>query len=98
MLNKDNLKWGIIIGLIAPLIAVFIYYAVTLSNQINFQEFIYYLRTNKSLLTGVSSVCLIANAIFFTVYINRKLDQTAKGIFISTLIYGTLVVLIKLFA
>jgi hypothetical protein len=96
MFKKDNLQLGIIMGLVAPVIAMFVYYLVTLARLINFQEYIYYLKTNKSLLTGVSSVSLIANAILFTIYINSKRDKTAKGIFVSTLVYGIAVLLIKL--
>jgi len=96
MFKKDNLQLGLIMGLVAPVIAMFLYYLVTLARLINFQEYIYYLKTNKSLLTGVSSVSLVANAILFTIYINTKRDKTAKGIFVSTLIYGIAVLLIKL--
>jgi hypothetical protein len=96
MFRKDNLKLGLILGIIAPIAAMYIYYAIMLSKQINLSEYYYYLRTNKSLLTGVSSICLIANAIFFTIYINTHKDKTAKGVFISTLIYGIAVLLIKL--
>ncbi|MDI3319864.1 hypothetical protein [Pinibacter soli] len=96
MFRKDNIKLGLILGAIAPLAAMYIYYAIMLSKQINLSEYFYYLKTNKSLLTGVSSISLIANAIFFTVYVNTQKDKTAKGIFISTLIYGIAVLLIKL--
>ena len=96
MFKKDNLQLGLIMGLVAPVIAMFLYYLVMLARLINLQEYIYYLKTNKSLLTGVSSVSLIANAILFTIYINSKRDKTAKGIFVSTLVYGIAVLLIKL--
>lgn len=96
MFKKDNLQLGIIMGFIAPIIAMFLYYLITLARLIDFSEYIYYLKTNKSLLTGVSSVSLVANAILFTIYINSKRDKTAKGIFVATLIYGIAVLLIKL--
>lgn len=96
MFRKDDIKLGLILGILAPLAAMYIYYAIMLSKQINLSDYFYYLKTNKSLLTGVSSISLIANAIFFTVYVNTHKDKTAKGIFISTLIYGIAVLLIKL--
>ena len=96
MLKKDNLQLGIIMGFVAPIIAMFLYYLVMFARLIDFQDYIYYLKTNKSLLTGVSSVCLVANAVIFTIYINSKRDKTAKGIFVATLIYGIAVLLIKL--
>ncbi|HTQ66039.1 MAG TPA: hypothetical protein VMI12_14670 [Puia sp.] len=94
--KKDNLKLGIVIGLIAPLIAMIIYYFWNFSRSISMTEYIYLLRTNKSLLTGVSSICLVANAVFFTIYINTNRDKTAKGIFVATLAYGIAVLVYKL--
>jgi hypothetical protein len=94
--KKDNLVFGIIIGLIAPLLAMILYYYLNLTRSISLSEYFYLLKTNKSLLTGVSSISLVANAIFFTIYINTHRDKTAKGIFVATLIYGITVLLYKL--
>ena len=94
--KKDNLKLGIAIGLIAPLLAMIIYYWWNFHRSMTISEYLYLLRTNKSLLTGVSSICLIANAVFFTIYINTHLDKTAKGIFVATLAYGIIVLVYKL--
>jgi len=96
MFKKDTLQIGIVLGLITPLIAMLIYYAITLGDKITLKEFFYYMRTNKSLLTGVSSISLIGNAILFTIFINRHMDKCAKGVFVSTLIYGIMVLLAKL--
>ncbi len=94
--KKDNLKLGIVIGLIAPLLAMLIYYYWNFSRSIRMSEYLYLLRTNKSLLTGVSSISLVANAVFFTIYINTHRDKTAKGIFVATLAYGIVVLVYKL--
>jgi hypothetical protein len=94
--KKDNLKIGIVIGLVAPILAMIIYYYWNFSKAMTMSEYIYLLRTNKSLLTAVSSISLLANAIFFTIYINTHRDQTAKGIFVATLAYGIAVLVYKL--
>ncbi len=94
--KKDNLKLGIAIGLIAPLLAMLVYYYWKLSGAMSIAEYIYLLRTNKPVLTGVSSISLVANAIFFTIYINTNRDKTAKGIFVATLAYGIAVLVYKL--
>lgn len=94
--KKDNLKLGIVIGLIAPFLAMFIYYYWNFARAISMSEYFNLLRTNKSLLTGVSSICLVANAVFFTIYINSHRDKTAKGIFVATLTYGIAVLVYKL--
>lgn len=94
--KKDNLKLGIAIGLVAPLLAMLIYYYWKLSGAMSISEYVYLLRTNKPVLTGVSSISLVANAIFFTIYINTNRDKTAKGIFVATLAYGIAVLVYKL--
>jgi uncharacterized BrkB/YihY/UPF0761 family membrane protein len=94
--KKDNLKLGIAIGLIAPLLAMIVYYYWNFSKAMTLSEYLNLLRTNKPLLTGVSSISLVANAVFFTIYINTHRDKTAKGIFVSTLLYGIGVLIYKL--
>jgi ABC-type uncharacterized transport system permease subunit len=50
----------------------------------------------RTLSAGLS-LSLLLNALFFTIFINRRKDQTAKGIFITTLFYGLLVLSVKTF-
>ena len=94
--KKDNFKFGILLGIIGPLLAMTIYYFWVFSRTISFSEYFYVLRTNKPLLTAISSISLLANAVLFTVYINSQRDKTAKGVFVSTLLYGVVVLLYKL--
>lgn len=96
--KKDNLKLGIIIGLIAPVLAMFVYYFWNFSKTMSMSEYFFLLHRNKSLLTGVSSISLVANALFFTLYINTHKDKTAKGIFAATMAYGIAVLVYKLVA
>jgi hypothetical protein len=96
ILKKDNLKFGILLGILGPLLAMFIYYVWIFSRTISLPEYFYVLRTNKQLLTAISSISLLANAILFTIYINTHRDQTAKGIFVATLLYGIAVLVYKL--
>lgn len=97
MLKQDNLRLGLLLGLIAPLIGLVLYYfAAFYTRNVGFAEFIGYLRQYKSLLTGVSSISLVANAVLFTIYVNSRRDQTAKGVFVATLLYGVAVLLLKL--
>ena len=96
MFRKDNLALGFALGFVAPLLGIVIYYFVVFYKlDVRFIEFLALLKENKSLLTGVSSLSLIANAIVFTIYINSGRDKTAKGIFLATLVYGIGVLLVK---
>jgi len=96
--KKDNLKLGMVYGFIAPFVAMFLYYFIVFADKINLSEYFFYMRTNKTLLTGVSSISLVANAILFTIFINTYRDKTAKGVFVITLVFGVAVLLIKLFS
>jgi hypothetical protein len=88
MLNKDNLRLGLLLGFLAPLLGLLIYYVVQFRNVTSLPGFFYYILVEKALLTAVISVLLVANAGVFTWYVNKRKDKTAKGVFISTCIYG----------
>jgi len=96
ILKKDNLRFGILLGILGPLLAMVIYYFWVFNRTISFSEYFYVLHTNKQLLTAISSISLLANAVLFTIYINTHRDKTAKGIFVATLIYGIAVLVYKL--
>jgi tryptophan-rich sensory protein len=49
----------------------------------------------KSLMSGIISISLIANAVVFTIYINKQIDKTARGIFIATCIYALVALGVK---
>jgi len=85
---KDNLRLGLILGFIAPILGMYLYYLIQLRNLITIREYIYVILVQHSLMSAIVSVSLVANAIIFTLYINRRKDRTAKGIFIATCIYG----------
>ena len=96
ILKKDNLKLGIILGLIGPVLGLVVIYFLKFTS-ISFIEFIdLFLNTNK-LITSIGALCLLANAILFTFYINTHRDNTAKGIFVTTLIYGIGILILKIF-
>lgn len=85
---KDDLRFGLLLGFIAPVIGMLLYYLIQFRNVISLEEFIQTIFSQSTLLTAVVSVSLVANAAVFTFYVNKRLDQTAKGIFIATCIYG----------
>ena len=99
MLKKDYIRFGLLLGFLGPLLGMVVYYfAAFYSRHVGFAEFLGYMRQYKSLLTAVSSISLVANAVLFTFYVNARKDQTIKGIFLATLIYGIGVLLIKVIA
>jgi len=95
MLKKDSLRLGIILGFLAPVLGLVIYYFVQFS-RFPFRDFLDFVFSEKRLLSSITSVCLIANAVVFTLYINTRRDRTARGIFIATCIYAIAALLWRL--
>ncbi|MDQ3681627.1 MAG: hypothetical protein M3352_00975 [Bacteroidota bacterium] len=93
-LKKNSLKLGLVIGLIAPLFGLVILYFLKFPSY-TFGDFLGYFLKENRLITSLGSLCLLANVVFFTIYINTNRDETAKGIFIITLIYGIGILLLK---
>jgi hypothetical protein len=93
--KKDNLRLGLVLGLIAPILSLFVYYFVRFYPTYSFREFMGFIRSNKSQVTAISVPCLVLNIVLFTVYINSHRDQTAKGVFAATLIYAIVALLFK---
>lgn len=96
VLKRDNLKLGLILGLISPLVGIFVIYLIT-ARSTPFSIFMDEFFNNNKMITSYGSLSLVANIILFTVYINTHRDSTAKGIFITTLLYGVAILLLKIF-
>ncbi|MBS1509919.1 MAG: hypothetical protein JST86_03710 [Bacteroidetes bacterium] len=96
--KQDKFIFGFIMGLIAP-VGGFVIYKYTKLSAFTFKETFQYLlvEPGHNLLTVAISLSLMANAVLFTVYINSRIDKTAKGIFIATLIYGLTALSLKTF-
>ncbi len=96
--KQDDIRFGALIGLIAP-IAGLLLFKIYKFNSFSFSEIFQfmYLQPGHKILTAALSVSLLLNALFFTLYVNSGRDKTAKGIFITTLVYGVGVLLLKAF-
>jgi hypothetical protein len=95
MLKRDQFGLGIILGILAPLLGLLVYYFWKFYPTFTLGEFFTVLALQKSLISGIVSFALIANAILFTIYINTRRDKTAKGIFIITCIYAIAALVVK---
>jgi hypothetical protein len=96
MLRKDNFLFGQIVGLLLPVVSFFGYYLWKF-RVYSFSDYLFYLRTNKALVTAITIPCLVLNMVIFTYYINSKLDKTAKGVFAATLLYALASLVVKYF-
>ena len=98
IVKKDSIALGLILGLFAPLLGI-VFFKMYKFSVFSFKEtfqFMMYEPGFKTLSVALS-LSLLLNALLFTIYINTNKDNTAKGIFITTLIYGLIVLSIKTF-
>jgi len=95
ILKKDNLKLGLVLGLIGPIIGLIVIYFIQFSSVSFLDFFEVFINTNR-LITSIGSLSLLANVILFTIYINTRRDHTAKGIFFVTLVYGIIILVLKI--
>lgn len=93
--KKDNLVFGLIIGLLGPLLSLIIYYLIKFYPLYSMGEMFAAFQQNKRLVTAVSIPCLFLNILIFTLYINSRKDRTAKGVFAMTLLYALAALLFK---
>ena len=96
ILKRDNLKLGLILGLLGPALGLVVVYFMKFSSY-SFTDFLDYFFKDTKLITSIGALCLLANAVLFTIYINTHRDNTAKGIFATTLVYGIAILIIKVF-
>jgi hypothetical protein len=98
ILKKDNFWLGLVMGLLAPVLGL-ILFKIYKFGVFTFKETFQYifLEPGYKMLSAGLSISLLLNALLFTLYINAEKDKTAKGIFATTLVYGTFILLVKTF-
>ena len=96
ILAKDNLRLGLALGLIGPLIGLIIVYFIKFPSY-SFKDFLYYFMHDNKVITNVGTFSLLANAVLFAIYVHFDKSQTFKGVFIITLFYGIGILILKLF-
>lgn len=86
--------FGFVIGVIMPIIGFFIVYLI-LFHSYTFKDFGAYLMHSHDKAAMVISLAMIMNVIPFIYYTNKRLDYTARGILIATMLYALLVILLR---
>ena len=93
--KKDNLRLGLVLGLVGPLLGLVIIYFIKF-RSFTFMEFLTTFMNDNRMNTSIGALSLLANAILFKVYVNTHRDDTAKGIFAVTVIYGIGILILKI--
>ena len=94
MFKKDNIKFGLLLGFLAPLISMVVYYFIRFS-MFSVSDVLDLMVREKNRVTAVTIPCLVLNIALFTFYVNTQRDKTAKGIFAITLVYAIGALLVK---
>jgi len=97
--KKDSFLFGCIIGLLAPVIGIilFKYYKLNGSSLSDTLDFMLHQPDGHRLLSAALSVSLILDLALLTIFLNITKDKTAKGIFVSTVLYAVIILLLKTF-
>jgi hypothetical protein len=100
ILKKDNRIFGCVIGLIAPIVGMILLKTYEFKGYSvgDVVDFILHRDIGHQVLSAGLSISLLLNALFFTIYINTNRDRTATGIFITTVVYGVIILLLKTFS
>lgn len=94
MWKKNDLRFGIVLGFISPLVCMIAYYFIRFY-PIAVLQVLQWLGQEKNQITAFTVPSLLLNIVLFTFYVNTHRDETAKGLFASTLIYALAAILIK---
>jgi hypothetical protein len=85
---------GLILGIVFPMLGMLVMYLIKFTGT-PLSGFIQTLSDYHKIAAMVLSLSLLANAIPFIYYTNKRLDLTARGILIATMLYAVLIVMLK---
>jgi len=89
----NNMRLGLAIGLVVPLITVLIFYKVKFSHQ-DIGEFLSTM-ASKELLSSILSLCVIPNLLAFFISIWTNMLSLARGVLMATFVFALVVVAVK---
>lgn len=94
-IDIDKLWVGILLGLIAPFLALIAYYQINFSFM-STQKFINHIKLGDSY-TAIISLCVLANLVAFYPFIWKAKYIAARGVLFSTFIWAGFVVFLKFY-
>lgn len=91
---KDSIWIGLPAGLIGPIIGVISFYLVNFRHS-PFSSF-FQMAARENLLSPLLSLCAIINLGIFFLFIKINHLHSARGIILSTFVYGIIIVALKM--
>lgn len=89
---KSNLLKGLITGIVSPIILFII--TIVFFLEYNISDFVNH-KINKQNFPAIISLCLLSNLAMFFFKLKNNKDQQAKGVLLSTFLYGILIIYSK---
>ena len=93
----DNIILGILTGLGAPFLGLFLYYAFTYRYQTSFSGFIAYFKSIHIIIQAFSLAVYFSNLPVFFLFIWKENNKSARGVLLATVGYTIWVMYEKLF-
>lgn len=91
--SLNNLYLGLVLGLLIPVIALFIFYFSTYNNQ-SIIDYLSHL-ISIDIVTQLVSLCVVPNLLLFFIFIWTNKLYSARGVLFATIIYTIIVFIIK---
>ena len=95
-MKKDSTLTGLIIGILAPMLVMIIFWQVNFG-KMGFEDFSE-LMLRGAKLSGLISIGLLGNLAAFFGFYKAKLDVSARGIILATFLYGAIIIYLKFLA
>ena len=91
----NNFILGIVAGFFLPIISVIGYWLWSFKFMQFYPQFFNFLLSGR-VLSAVLSLCLIPNLGAFFLFVNKEYFKSCRGMILSTLLYGFLIVYLKI--
>lgn len=95
MLKHNSLPFGLVLGLLSPLIPFLLFYLIG-HHEKSLQVFVADIYRTK-IFAPLISLCVLINLGLFYLLINKLNYPAARGIILATLIYAFIVAYVKFF-
>lgn len=89
----NNLKLGLVLGILAPVLTMLIIYLVQFSDY-GVKELVDMLVT-KNVFTKIVSLCVIPNLALFFIFLNKNYFYSARGVLLATVLFAAFVFITK---
>lgn len=92
MKRLDNIFAGLVLGIICPIIGVYLYYTFTYRSQTSFSGFIDLFKSFHLFVAYISLACYISNLPLFFLFIWKEKYKGARGVLFATIAYTAWVI------